>query len=426
MNQERRDLNTEAWEVFEEFKHINNRIKDEMKKLGDETGESREQLNRLHSRLDDIETKINRPTPSSNVIQPSDLEVEERKYYEAFNNFFKTGNSDRIKQVISESKQLSLNETIDPDGGYLVPSAYRNQIEESLIQFSNMRSLATVVQVPGKEFRVPVQAQAQNPRTGARRAGMFQTGWTGDMGPVSSTEVGQFRMETIFTKDQYALPPISTDVLEDNQYSLMSYVNKELGKSFAYDEGAAFVDGDGVDRPFGILTNFPDEQTVVSGTATGFPAFDVNTGNSASYNLFSKLYYTLPDFYARNGTWLMNRFTIQLAREFIDANGQPLWTPTFGNTMAQSAPFAFLGRPYQEMINFPAPDINGEFQEGDTMLLFGDVRSAYMIVDRVGITMREDPYTQRPFVLLYTRKRVGGQRILSEAVVRLVAGTDEG
>lgn len=426
MNQETRDMNTEAFQAFEQFKEVHGRIQEEVKKIGDETGESRQQLNRLHNRLDEIETKFSRPQLSQGV-QPSELEVEEKKYYDAFNHFCLTKDDTRIKQVIHESKQLSLNETIDPDGGYLVPPSYYNQIVDSLIQFSPMRDLATVVNVTGKEFRVPVQADAQDPRTGARRRGMFQTGWTGDMGPVNSTEIGQFRMETIFTKDMYALPPMSTDVLEDNQYNLMSYVNVQLGKSFAYDEGEAFVKGETPDRPVGILTNFPAEQTISSGVATGFPPFDAaNGGNAASYRLFTKMYYTLPDFYARNGTWLMNRFTIQLTREFIDSQGQPLWTPTYGNTMPNSAPFSFLGRPYQEMIDFPAPDENGEFTEGDTMVLFGDIKSAYMIVDRVGISMREDPYTQKPFILLYTRKRVGGQRILSEAVVRLVADGTEG
>jgi HK97 family phage major capsid protein len=39
---------------------------------------------------------------------------------------------------------------------------------------------------------------------------------------------------------------------------------------------------------------------------------------------------------------------------------------------------------------------------------FGDFRRGYTIVDRIGTTVLRDPFTNKPYVHFYTRKRVGG------------------
>ena len=40
--------------------------------------------------------------------------------------------------------------------------------------------------------------------------------------------------------------------------------------------------------------------------------------------------------------------------------------------------------------------------------LFGDFKQGYLIVDRIGVRVLRDPYTNKPFVHFYTTKRVGG------------------
>ena len=45
---------------------------------------------------------------------------------------------------------------------------------------------------------------------------------------------------------------------------------------------------------------------------------------------------------------------------------------------------------------------------GNIAALYGDMEATYLIVDRVGIRVLRDPYSNKPFVMLYTTKRVGG------------------
>jgi len=39
-----------------------------------------------------------------------------------------------------------------------------------------------------------------------------------------------------------------------------------------------------------------------------------------------------------------------------------------------------------------------------------------MVVDRLGITIQRDPFTQKPMVEFYTRKRVGGDVVNFQAI----------
>ena len=41
-------------------------------------------------------------------------------------------------------------------------------------------------------------------------------------------------------------------------------------------------------------------------------------------------------------------------------------------------------------------------------IAFGDFRRGYLIVDRTGIRVLRDPFTNKPYVHFYTTKRVGG------------------
>ena len=386
--------------VFETFKDVMARQRKEIKSIGNETGETRQTLERLHDRMDSLETKSVRPNiHGSNKTIASDHE-------KAFTDYIRKGEE-------TELKSITMNETLDPQGGYLVPPQYADHIIESLVQFSPIRKYARTMKVHSKEFKIPVQQQ-QNLATGAPQAGLFRTGWTADLGPVNQTDTGQVGMQTIMTNDLYALPYATQDMLDDGMFNIEAYIQENLAKSLAFAEGSAFINGTGVGQPFGLVTqspSFPSQVQATTGLATGI-------GTSPSFLIDA--FYALPDYYARNGTWLMNRQTIKIIREWVDGNGQYLWTPTFGVTIDNEAPARILDRPYAECIDMAAPDpITHLYTAGAVPILFGDLRSAYLITDRIGIRVLRDPYSVKPFVLFYTTSRVGGQVVLPEAMVAL-------
>lgn len=408
MNLEERRFGEELQSVFTEFKHIHEESKNEMKKIGEETKETRNVLEKLHDRMDAVETKLSRPK-----IQSGEMPEAQSEYAKAWLKWFTKGDEHGIRNMDVKVTFPNLNETIDPQGGYLVPPEFSNFIVDSLVQYSPMRKYATIIKMNRKEFKIPVQQQAQNMQTGVAAAGLFATSWGDEFGPITQTDTGLIGQKSLVACDLNALPFATQDMLEDDAYgSLEAYIRDNLAKSMAYAEGKSFVSGDGILQPTGVLTN--TAQYVNSVQAVGL-ANTIGTDG----DLLINAYYELPDYYARNGVWFMNRQTIRTVRSWVDGQGQYLWTPTFGTTLSTEAPGAILGRPYQEMIDFPAPAANGTYTAGQVPILFGDMRSAYYIGDRLGIRMLRDPYSNKPYIQFWTRARVAGNVILPEALCKV-------
>ena len=78
--------------------------------------------------------------------------------------------------------------------------------------------------------------------------------------------------------------------------------------------------------------------------------------------------------------------------------------------MSEGVPSKILGYGYVENEDFPGVGANA------FCMAFGNFKETYVIVDRVGIRMLRDPYTNKPYVRFYTTKRVGGMLLNSEAM----------
>lgn len=405
---EQKTLAEELQSVFEQFKETNEQKSVEINKLGEETKETRNKMEKMSDRMDEIETKLSRPQ-----LQATDTRDVQNEYTKAFVDWFKKGD-ERIKGMDTKATFPNMNETIDPQGGYLVPPEWYQSVVDSLVQWSPVRRYATVLRMNRKELRIPVQQQAQNLQTGTPASGLFRTSWGSEFGPITQTDTGLLGQKTLVACDLNAFPFATNDMIDDSAYgSIEAYIQENIAKSIAYAEGRSFVVGDGILEPTGLLN------PTVTGSYSSVTATGVANTIGTTGDVLIDAFYTLPDFYARNGTWFMNRQTIRIVREWVDGQGQYLWTPTFGNTLSTEAPGAILGRPYQELIDMPAPNNAGVYENGSIPILFGDMRSAYYIGDRLGMTMLRDPYTNKPYVSYWTRSRVAGNVILPEALVKI-------
>ncbi len=103
----------------------------------------------------------------------------------------------------------------------------------------------------------------------------------------------------------------------------------------------------------------------------------------------------------------MNRFTLEQARALkYKESGKYIWTPGLG----VAAPDLLLGAPVKTTANMPVA------AKGNIAVAFADFKAAYKIVDRTGIRVLRDPFTDKPFVKFYATKRVGGDVVNSEAI----------
>ncbi len=266
--------------------------------------------------------------------------------------------ADRTKNEI-DKKAMALG--VDILGGYLAPAQFVNQIIESVIVISPIRDYASNFNTTQAAVELPIRTQ---------RAGV-----TKKVENITNNENQniQFGLTKITTKMYISIQVIPVELLQDAAFDLEQLLDNNLSIEFASSQGTDFILGDGRNAPEGILTNsnITVQQTA---TASTFVASDIFT-----------MQYALKESYAMAGTWMANRTTIGYIRKMVSSTGQFLWQPGLDGGQA-----AFLsGRPIRE-----APDMTAVTPtSGQKILLFGDFKRGYGIVDRIGMMMLRDPYS---------------------------------
>ena len=148
----------------------------------------------------------------------------------------------------------------------------------------------------------------------------------------------------------------------------------------------------------------------VSGVAAA-----LNDSTHAGDAALADLVYAIKQGYRGNARFLMNRKTQAAVRKFTSLGTEklPLWQPSLQ-----------LGQP-ATLMGYPITDDDNVDDIGANKfpIWFGDFKRAYLIVDRAGIRVLRDPYTNKPYVGFYTTKRVGGGIQNFEAIKALKCST---
>lgn len=308
----------------------------------------------------------------------------------AFLGFLRRG-----PDALPEPERKALTVGDDTTGGYLATPQFAQEIVKNLVLISPVRQAARVGQMTAGEILIPK-------RTGA------PTGyWTSETGARQSTQ-SAYGQAKIVANEMAVYVDVSAKLLEDSAFDVQQEIALDLAEEFSRLEGAAFISGDGVGKPHGIITD-TDITTKNSGTATTI----ADTGGTGD-GLIDMLY-DLPEFYRNRSTWMMNGTTLAAVRKLKDTQKRYIWQPG----LAAGQPSTILGRPVIE-----APDMPNE-GAGLYPIAVGDFMSAYRIYDRIGLSILRDPYTQATsgLVRFHARRRVGGDVVKSEALRLLKCST---
>lgn len=282
--------------------------------------------------------------------------------------------------------QAALQKAVDADGGYLAPIEWDRTITGKLKEISPIRANARVISITTAGFKKLFTDRAVG------------SGWVGETASRPATSTPQFAQLDFTPGEIYANPAISQQMLDDAAVDLEAWLRDEVDTEFARQEGIAFVSGNGTNKPFGILT-------YVTGAANAakhpWGAIEVvNSGAAAAVtsDALIDLIYAVPASYRANAKFYMNRLSQGSVRKLKDGQGNYLWQPSY----QVGQPATLLGEPIIEVPDMPA------IGAGNIAALYGDMFETYLVVDRVGIRVLRDPYTNKPFVHFYTTKRVGG------------------
>ncbi|MEE0873707.1 MAG: phage major capsid protein [Ruminococcus sp.] len=275
-----------------------------------------------------------------------------------------------------------LSESVDADGGYLVPEEFEKDIVRGIDETNIIRSIAKVI-TTANDRKIPIAV------------GHSVATWTAENAAYteSNPTFGQKQIDAFKLTD---LVRVSIELLQDAAFDIEGYIIKEFSYAFGVAEEQAFCVGTGVNQPTGIFTADGGEIGVTAGSATAVTIDDV-----------INLVYSLKAPYRKNAKFLMNEATVSLIRKLKDGNGNYLWQPS----VQAGQPDKILG--YDVFTTPFAPTIAG----GALAIAFGDF-SNYWIGDRGGRTVQRlnELYATNGQVGYVATERVDGKVILPEAI----------
>lgn len=301
--------------------------------------------------------------------------VQDAEYTEAFASYM------RKADVVA-----ALNKGASDEGGYLAPVEWDRTIIDKLVEISPMRSIAQVQNVSKAGFKKLVNLRG----TGS--------GWVGETAARPETNTPEFGEVSFGSGEIYANPAITEQLLEDAEIDLEAWLAGEVETEFAYQEGLAFVAGNGVNKPYGFLTYITGAANAAVHPLGAIETKVAASATDVTADELLDLVYALPSSRAQNARFVINRSSLGKVRKLKNGNGDYIWQPS-----AQlGEPAQLLGHPTTEMAAMP------NMVAGAAPVAFGDFRRGYLITDRRARISLRDPYTNKPYVHFYTRKRVGG------------------
>ncbi len=349
---------------------------DKLEDINQTLTKNAEEQKSLGEKIENFEKLIKRPNVDGFGTEEKDFAMK------SFSKFLRKG-----KEQMDDVEVKALSIADNTQGGFLAPIEYVNELIKTVTEVSPLRTVARVRQTTLKAVQMP------------SRTNTFSAVFTAATGTRTETTGYTTQMEEIPTHELYALVDINEQLLEDSVFNLEAEMNEEFSTRFAKAEGTAFISGDAVGQPEGLLTN-SNVGTTNSGNGTALTADGLLT-----------LVHSLKTDYGRQGTFLFNRTTLGAIRKLKDSAGQYVFQA--GMMLTSGVPNTILGYPYVEMPDMP--DVAASAKP----VAFGDFSRGYMIVDRVALSILRDPFTQATAgnVRYIARRRIGGQVILPEAFV---------
>ena len=389
--------------AFEAFKETNDERLAQIERRMAADVVTTDKLDRINRSLDEYKMtvdqlvlKASRPQRGGANPQGSLVASEHKS---AFDGYMRRGEASNLRRL--EEKALSVGS--DADGGYLVPEEVEAGVMRALREASPIRAISGIRQVSANTYKKPFAI------SGAA------TGWVAETGTRAQTNSPTLAELSFPTMELYAMPAATQTLLEDSAVNIDEWVAEEVRIAFAEQENAAFVSGDGVNKPRGFLDydkvaeaswSWDNIGYLTTGVSGDFPA-------SGAADTLIDLVYALRASYRANAHWVMSRSTQAEIRKIKDTEGNYIWRP--GEQAGQGA--TLMTFPIAETEDMPAigPD--------SYSIAFGDFGRGYLVVDRLGLRILRDPFSAKPYVLFYTTKRVGGGMQDFNAIKLLKFGT---
>ena len=387
---ELRNKRAKLWEGTKAFLETHRRENGTLSAEDDATYTKMEQeisdLGREISRLERqeaMDAELNKPVNTPITTRPGAAKEDTKtgRASDAYRkNFWNAMRSKTPDRSITDALQIGT----DSEGGYLIPDEFERTLLSGLEENNIFRTLANIIQTTSGDRKIPIVASHGS------------AAWVDEEGAYSESD-DAFAQITLGAYKLGTMMKVSDELLNDSVFDLENYLSGEFARRIGNAEEDAFINGDGVGKPTGILAaKGGGEIGVTTSSGTAFTADDL-----------INLYHSLLTPYRKKAVWLMNDSTVQFIRKLKDSNGQYLWQPS----LVAGTPNTILGCPV--MVSRYMPEIGA----GNKAVAFGDF-SCFWIADRQGRSFMRlnELFAAHGQVGFRGSQRVDGKLILPEAI----------
>ena len=351
-------------------------------KMEQEISDLGREISRLE-RQEAMDSELSKPVNTPITTRPGAAKEDTKTgrasdaYRKNFWNAMRSKNPDRS---ITDALQIGT----DSEGGYLIPDEFERNLLSGLEENNIFRTLANIIQTTSGDRKIPIVASHGS------------AAWVDEEGAYSESD-DAFAQITLGAYKLGTMMKVSDELLNDSVFDLENYLSGEFARRIGNAEEDAFINGDGVGKPTGILAAKGGADIgVTTSSGTAFTADDL-----------INLYHSLLTPYRKKAVWLMNDSTVQFIRKLKDSNGQYLWQPS----LVAGTPNTILGCPV--MVSRYMPEIGA----GNKAVAFGDF-SYFWIADRQGRSFMRlnELFAAHGQVGFRGSQRVDGKLILPEAI----------
>lgn len=277
-----------------------------------------------------------------------------------------------------ETLSNALKEGSDGAGGYLVPDEFEKKLVKGLEEENIMRKIGNVIyskydlKIPG----VAVKGSAT---------------WIDEENKFEESDV-TFNQTVIRAYKVGTAIRVSDELLEDAAFDIEDYMIKEFSRRIGSAEEEAFLTGDGINKPLGLLNYVSMEATT----------------ENLNLDALIDLYYSIKDSYRKNAVWLMHDSTLKKLHKELRSYGRKVWN---NNVLSSDEPIFLLNKPVVISNSMPEP------KAGNCPVLLGDF-SYYWIAERGKYSLKRlnEVYATNGQVGFLASKRVDAKLVLPEAV----------
>lgn len=234
-----------------------------------------------------------------------------------------TRNEKRLRDVYGSTRDLL--EDSGASGGYLVPPEFIPALQAVAAEDSVVRAQKPLVlTMKGRELDFPVLNQQATPSSGSTKffGGVVGT-WTEEGQSKTETEPA-FKMGKLVAHELSGYTQASNALMADSAVALEQLLVRLFGGAKAWFEDMAFLRGNGVGQPLGIL-NSPALIGVTRGTDAHFTMADVGS-------MLSRL---VPSSW-KKAVWLMHPTVIPDLLDLRNTGNYPMWNLAISGPLAMT------------------------------------------------------------------------------------------